>query len=380
LLKKRIYYVSGLDPRGVALYYRLFREESRKSANLLGAEFKTSKLKRIDDMVSTWEFNAKTEQIDSHVDYHFLHWDDVTRALWVKSSLRLVCAMIPYLIVHFKSGWFAKVKQAGKGTYYNILTPMIFSALALFIAILSGFMVYFLAALFVSNTALLVILSVSVFCAVVARALTLGEKWDIWWILQAHLFFSIWAETPIPALEQKLDSFADIIIADHLSAPEQDVTLVGHCMGTMLTVSLLSRLIQKAPSSLNDKLCLITLGQCIPWLSFMAKAQHFRDHIQRVINDARFPWLDYSARIDPFCFFLLNPAIADGVSEGLPNRPLRRTVRPFNMFSAEKYEQLKKDKLRIHFQYLMSGDIKTDYDFFEMIAQPNAKIIEPEPH
>jgi hypothetical protein len=380
LLKKRIYYLSGIDPRGVALYYRLFRDESRKSANLLGVEFKTSKLKRETDMVSAWDFSANIDGSTSHVNYRFLHWDDVARALWVKTSFGLICAMFPYLIAHFKAGWFTRIKQAGKAAYYNMLIPIIFSGLSVVISLLMSAAVYFMFGFFIDDVAIRLLFAGITFIALVAVALKLGEKWDIWWILQGLLFLTKWAEKPIPELEEKLDAYADLIIAEHLAEPEQELMIVGHCIGTILCIPLLSRLMQKAPASLNDKLCMVTLGQCIPYLSFMPKAQHFRADMQRVINDGRFPWVDYAARIDPFCFSQVSPAEAEGIQAGLPNRPIRRLVKPFNMFSPEKYEQLKQDKKRIHFQYLMSADIKTDYDFFDMIAQPNAKLLQPETH
>ncbi len=380
MLKKRIYYVSGIDPRGVALYYRLFREESRKSADLLDAEFKISKLKRETDMVSAWDFSANIDGNTSHINYRFLHWDDVARALWVKTNFGLLCAMFPYLIAHFKAGWFSRVKQAGKTAYYNILIPIIFSGLSVVVSLLISSIVYLLIGFFTDEIAIRLLLACMTFILLVATALKLGEKWDIWWILQGHLFMAKWADSPISVLEKRLDAFADLIIAEHLAEPEQELMIVGHCIGTILCIPLLSRLMQKAPASLNDKLCMVTLGQCVPYMSFMPKAQHFRADMQRVVDDEHFPWVDYAARIDPFCFAQVSPAEAEGVEAGLPNRPIRRLVKPFDMFSAEKYEQLKQDKKRIHFQYLMSADIRTDYDFFAMIAQPNAKLLQPETH
>jgi hypothetical protein len=374
VIDKRVYYISGIDSRGAALYHRLFREESRKSAKVSGAELQTGKLNRVNDIVSAWDFSARFGETTSNVDYRFLQWDDVARALWIASTLKLIWIAIPYYISHYQYQVFKKFKLAGKGPYYSSISPVLYLLAAIVVSLILAMLGFKATGLLIQSLAASMLIGIVVFLSAMTAALRLGDKIGIWWVLQTIIFMARYGEKPIPALEAKLDAFADTVIAEHLAAPEQEVMLLGHCIGTMLSVSLLSRLIQRAPASLNNKLCLVTMGQCIPYLSYIPTALHFKQDLQRVVDDPRFPWVDYAARIDTFCFADVSPALADGVGAGLVNRPIRRLVRLFNMFSAEKYIQLKKNKRRIHLQYLMATDIKTDYDFFEIISQPNAEL------
>ena len=80
------------------------------------------------------------------------------------------------------------------------------------------------------------------------------------------------------------------------------------------------------------------------------------------------------ARADPLCFQQVNPAEAEGVSLLNKNVPYRFVVKPYNMFDTEKYQTLKRNKMRIHFQYLMAADNKTDFDYFEIVTGPPANI------
>ena len=56
--------------------------------------------------------------------------------------------------------------------------------------------------------------------------------------------------------------------------------------------------------------------------------------------------------------------------QGIPKRPQQYPVRIHKMFPPEKYDVIKKDIFRIHFQYVMAGELQTDYDFFAITGGP----------
>lgn len=220
----------------------------------------------------------------------------------------------------------------------------------------------------------MVLATASAYC-IVKWANNLGEKMNVWWILQTYFFISQWGEKPLTDIEQRNSEFADQIIQDQLESPADEIILVGHCVGTIMAVAVMDTIINRQHDALKDKLSIITLGQCMCYLSYIPTATHFRTSLQNVVNDETFPWVNIGARADPLCFQQVSPAIADGIHITSQNRPCNITVKPYLMFSPEKYAALKKNKLRVHFQYLMSADIKTDYDYFELTTQIKPKLL-----
>ena len=59
-----------------------------------------------------------------------------------------------------------------------------------------------------------------------------------------------------------------------------------------------------------------------------------------------------------------------GIHDAPPHRPRLVTARFFRMFHSGTYRKLRRDKLRLHFQYLMAYEIPADYDYFRITAGP----------
>jgi len=374
MFNKRIYYISGFDPRGARFYHRLFREEAKKSTTLSGAEIDTGRRKVLDKLITQWQVDSVWDGKSYITDYRFMTWDDVMKRYWISNVWILILKSIPMFFNHIKIRLFPKFKKAGRGPYFCSIYPLVFGSLSLLISALVGSLIYILVFWVFSQVWLATFLSLLSGYFLVRYAVRLGESLNVWWILQTYFFISQWSENPLPELEERMRQFAERIIQDQAENPLDEIILVGHCVGSMLAVEVMANIANLKHNGLVGKLSVLTLGQCIPYLSYAPKAAHFRKSLQQFANNKRFHWFDMGAKADPLCFQEVNPALAEGITLEDKNVPYRFIVRPYNMFSAEKYNALKKNKLRMHFQYLMAADIKTDYDYFEIVTGPFAKI------
>jgi hypothetical protein len=82
------------------------------------------------------------------------------------------------------------------------------------------------------------------------------------------------------------------------------------------------------------------------------------------------PWVDVSGPTDPLGFFNVDPVVEAGIHDAPAHRPRLVTARFFRMFHLETYRKLRRDKLRLHFQYLMANEIPAAYDYFRITAGP----------
>lgn len=368
LFNKRIYYISGFDPRGSRFYHRLFREESKKSELISGGKISTGKRKVIDDVVTQWQVDSVWNGESYKTDYRIMTWDDVMKHYWISALWMLILKSIPMYFNHIKIRLFPKFKKAGNGPYICSIYPLLFSFASLLLIALFGFITYFLTFSLFKQMWLAIAASASVMYFFVKYATRLGEKLSVWWILQTYFFISRWAEKPLPELDEKMRAFAEKIIHDQAESPVDEIILVGHCVGSMLAVQVMANIVGLQHDGLKGKLSVMTMGQCIPYLSYAPTATHYRKVLQTFANNQHYPWFDMGARADPLCFQQVNPAIAEGINLDNEKVPNRFVIKPYEMFEAEKYKALKQNKLRIHFQYLMAADIKTDFDYFEIVT------------
>ncbi|HYN55350.1 MAG TPA: hypothetical protein VES38_11680 [Methylotenera sp.] len=374
ILKKRVYYLSGFDPRGARFYHRLFRDESKKSAILSGAQISTGKKKTLNKLITQWQIDSVWADQQSSTDYRFMMWDDIMKKYWVSSILLLVLKSIPMYWTHVKCGLFTKFRKVGKGPYICSIYPLVFSATALLLTLIFAFLLYFVTNSFTNNIVISLFLAAIFSFFLMKLSVKLGEKIGVWWILQTYFFISQWGQKPLVELEHRINEFAEQIIQDQIESPAEEILLVGHCVGTIMAIAVIEKIISTNHDVLKNKLSVMTLGQCIPYLSYIPTANHFRTSLQKVVNNCSFPWFDMGARADPLCFQQISPAIADGINVTKQNYPYRVVVKPYVMFSPERYKLLKNDKLKLHFQYLRAAEIKNDYDYFEIVTGPAKKL------
>lgn len=374
-MKKRVYYLSGFDPRGARFYHRLYKEEAKNSATLSGAEITVGKRTILNKLVCQWKIDAVWNGAEHSTDYRFLTWDDVIKQFWVSNIGVLIFKSIPMYWSHIQCRLFAKFRQAARGPYICSIYPAVFVSIAAIATALMAVLVSLLANFLFNYVLLNAVLAIATTYFMMKFFNNLGEKLNVWWILQTYFFISQWGEKPLPNIEQRNNEFAEQIIQDQLESPADEILLVGHCVGTMMAIAVIDNIINRQHAALKGKLSIITLGQCMCYLSYIPTALHFRASLQNVVNNETFPWVNFGARADPLCFEQVSPAVADGVHITCQHRPCNVTVKPYLMFTPEKYANLKKNKLRVHFQYLMSADIKTDYDYFELTAQANPKFL-----
>lgn len=368
--RRRVYYLSGFDPRGAAFYHRLYREEAAKQMGHYGADVQVSPRSRHDSRLNVWTVTANWGGQEVSTDYQFLGWDDIIRRHWEPNVLRLLLSSVPAYLSYMACGAFARIRQTSPGPFYSAIYPFIYLLLLTLVALMCG-------GALAAGVAYVSPQAVWSWAAGVLGAgacFWFGLRWanvlGIFWLLRTYLFVHRWGVSPVEDLESRIDAFADKVALDLKTSAFDEVLLVGHSVGSILAVSVAARLLEKLPEQDRARIALVTLGQCIPLLSFIPSATRFRQDLARLGNDPDMPWLDMTARADPLCFSQLNPIHASGI-EGVPaNRPQLGVVRPFRMFEKKSYECIRRNKLRLHFQYLMASELLTEYDYFRMTAGP----------
>jgi hypothetical protein len=198
----------------------------------------------------------------------------------------------------------------------------------------------------------------------------LANRIAVFWLLRTYLFVYAWGTDKQDLMDRRAKEFADQIIADQTNRPCDEVLVIGHSIGTLLATEVAAHLVDKMPGDQRRNITLVTLGQCIPLLSLIPSAVSFRSNLQRLAEEKDMQWLDMNARADSLCFSYANPLDISGIRGAAIQRPTTQVVRPFRMFNAREFIRIKRNKMRLHFQYLMASELPNEYDYFRMTAGP----------
>lgn len=375
---RRVYYLSGFDPRGARFYHRLYANEARRQAERLGYAVEVGR-REARGGHACWQVDATWPDGQSvQADYVFLGWDDIVRQHWVRSSWRLVATAVVSYSRYVRVGAFARLLRSHRGALYSGLFPVVY--LALWLAALVGALALGGAAgsvLMPGAVGGLLGTALAGAGALVGGA-AVAKRLGVFWLLRTYLFVERWGVKGCPELEARIDHFAEQIVRTQREQPTDDVLLVGHSVGALIAAAVAEKLLRQ-PADAVAGVTLLTLGQCVPLLAFIPQAAPYRQQVVALAEDGRIPWFDVTAKVDPLCFHAMNPAQVCEAPDDAPGRAVMHNARFFRMFRPDTYRRLRRDKLRLHFQYLMSSELDAGYDYFQLTAgpRPAREVLEP---
>lgn len=370
--RRRVYYISGFDPRGARFYHQLCQSEAAQQQAVNGCRYEVSGRRNDGKLAAQWTVHTHADGQTTETRHVFLRWDDLIRDHWPTSRTR-VMARLPAFYWHFLTGGVLR-RTWGCGArpiFWIFLAPLLYALLALLVAgVAAGVsgVVLRLANLPVWMATAAAALAAA---ALLRGALTRADDARLFWLSRIHLFMLDWGRTGPEPFAQRWAAFAariqDDLAADTEDSRPDEVLIVGHSVGAVAAVAVAERwlALQPAGHAPAVPVKLLTLGQVIPMLGLIPQARWFRDQLS-VVSACALPWLDMTAPADPLCYALVDPAAACGLAPVTRSDYRLRSARFDRMFAPADYAQLRRDVFRIHFQYLMATRKPVDNDFFHL--------------
>ena len=361
MLKRDVFYIAGYDPRSYRHYYALFKKELGFYENSLKMDLSKSNTSK---EFPFWELsmpNVKTS-------YTFLAWNDIVKKNWAENFKDYLKDTFEVFRIYIITGLFIKF---GKASIYQLITGFYPFFYVLFSLIFS-FVLAFLTFIFVKAYTfwfLALIFGILVLIGVNQISFKFGKKLAVFWIARICSFCANWHKIKQNELEERLENFAQIVfntLKAHQNTKNYELILLSHSVGTILCIEVLAKLLLLCEKNNLDfsKLKIITLGECIPLVSYQKKALEFRKNLD-FISKFDLKWYDYTSIIDGACFPQVDFFTTSGIKEGF--RPKFYSPKFHTLYEKEHYKKIKKNKYKAHFLYLMSSEIKAEYDFFNFV-------------
>ena len=338
---RRGFYIPGYDPVHARRYRELYRSESADQARISGYELEMLPKAARGDSAFGWSAVGRMDGTEVRVDFDVLEWSDI-----VKNSMELtVPATYRQLAVWFLNlvGRWAGGALSGTGTGSGSV---------------AGGLIGLVAGCFAAG-------------ALFRWFRRIDNRLMAYYLMHDYAFSARFGGANPPELETRIADFADRIAAALTQEGIDEVLVVGHSSGVHVGVSVLADLIRdnRIPED-GAALNFLTLGQVVPMVSFLPKADRLRRDLAELSVTDRLSWIDVSAPGDGCAFALCDPVSVTGVAPEGKRWPIVISCAFTQTLSPERWNELKRRFFRLHFQYLCAFDRPGDYDYFRISAGP----------
>jgi hypothetical protein len=346
--RRKIFYLSGYDPRGARFYHQLYSEQAKLYADRSGHRIAVSERRRLEKTDFVWTIDDMTDRSSSELV--FLGWDHLIREHWPRGSIRLLWGAIRSTFAFSRAADWRLIRTFPAGSLIAFYYPSLsIAALPLMLVALLWL---------VTGPVIASILALLISAFVVRR---IGSFWLIRFLMFNDRFAN---DTPDPQLEARLDEMAQTIEAS-LNEQWDEILFITHSNGSILGISVMARLLATRGGRMPDNFALMTLGSCIPLLGCRRDAHRYRAQLERVAQ-GEFLWLDLGSPTDGACAPLIDPCISCTTE----HRPSLHVLSPrwYKYCDPATYDRRRRNKYATHFEYLRTFDRISPLDYLRVTS------------
>ena len=364
---KRVYFLSGFDPRGSSFYYRLFAEQLRAYAARTGRALTLGRRRgQADPLVSSWHVQEAGRTV---LEVCFLHWDDIVRNHWPRNPFVIAWQGLCFALWYLPLGGLIQIGRLCPSVALCGLYPLLFfgfSAVvlwALAVAVKAGLGVFLAPPLALLLAAAAVVLAIPL-------CWRLADQQGVIWLFRSILFTHQLGQARDGALRARMEDLAQRVLAKEVEAPAAAVQLVGHSSGSFV-MAMLAACLRRQPSfgRLAGRLQLLSLGQNLANLAVHRRAAAFHDDLRTLAQTPRIPWRDITSRDDYLCFAGVDPYRSCGIRIDPPAYPQLELIRLAPRLGLGNWWALITTQFPLHFQYLHTAPpaLQGGFDYFEAL-------------
>ncbi len=368
--RRKVFYISGFDPKGPSHYHALYAEEAAKQTPLNGLAITLGATRRKGRVTTAWSLTGRMEAIRIEADYEVLRWDDIMRQRMRMGSLEFAQTVLRTYWHFVRTGALWQILKTSYPPFLAGVYPIALLCALLGLAALAGIVVYMSAPSLVSIPAGL---GAAVLTLYFGRRLE--RRVPIFWPLHIFAFAADHMAGRIPEMDERIALFADEIARHAATSPDDEILIASHSNGTVIAALALAAALKVDPHLLRrgPVVSFLTLGHSIPMCSLLPEAKALRQALRTIADDDGVAWIDISAARDGACFALTDPLSASGLEPAKPAaaKPKLLSLPIGELFTPETFRSTLRHRwLRLHFQYLMATERPTPLDYFLITAGP----------
>ncbi|SFB39657.1 hypothetical protein SAMN03159496_03429 [Rhizobium sp. NFR07] len=166
-----------------------------------------------------------------------------------------------------------------------------------------------------------------------------------------------WVEASARAARPAFDEDAD------------EYVITSHSMGSSMAVHTIGLLLEREPDLfVGKRVTFVTLGGAILQCALLRSATTLRSRVGAIARSRDVAFVEVQCLTDIISFYKSSVTALTGHSDAPSPRLIFLRIR--NMLEPERYRRIKRDFLRVHRQYVLGSDRRTNFDFGLMTAGP----------
>jgi hypothetical protein len=368
--RRRVFYIPGYDPIHPRRYRELYRREGADQARISGYDL-ALKPKQAGGPYG-WHVQTVMDGATTEADVEVLVWSDIVRDTMSQTIPGTYLQLLRTAWAYIGSGALFRLMRLRKGPMIAALYPIGMLSLQLVLAVLAGWMVLAAARWALPGGAGL-LAGLAAGGGIATVILRWFRKKDgkvfAYYLMHDYAYSAQHQGANPPPLEARMSEFRKAIRAA-LDQDFDEVLVVGHSSGAHLGVSILADMIRDGLPDRRPALAFLTLGQVVPMVSFLPRADRLRADLHYLSARGELTWVDVTAPGDGCAFALCDPVAVSGVAPADQKWPLVLSAAFTQTLSPARWAELRWRFFRLHFQYLCAFDRPRDYDYFRVTAGP----------
>lgn len=374
--RRLVIYVQGYDPRGLPEYYRMFRQEFRKTLALYGLTGSVGKPANDPErFITTWDVATHGPGWDVDTRYMFLRWEDIIRRDFARPAWWKAPAMYLVMLYTWADGLVPRVLRAHWRFGLFIIYPMVLLTLWALAGAAVGYGIAALAAWLGLAPAGAALAGATVgFAAFVLAIRETEEHTYLLYLCDDIVSTCQFAHRRRPDWEARLDLFAGYVADAVRTSDVDEVVVVGHSSGSFLAVDVVDRALARDPAlgSHGPKVRLLTIGANLPVVGFYRRAQWFRDRLRRLAVSDQIAWVDFQSRHDIMNMWPFDPVAGHGIGVGAERRnPAVVAISFRDLWRPEGFGRRRWRFFQAHFQFLLANErTGAPYDYYLICCGP----------
>lgn len=402
--ERLVIFMGGFDPRGARHYHQLMRAEAQKQPAVSGdGKYEIGSREKWSEgdgapgksLHSRWRVAQADPDGTASADFVFFDWHDQVRLHWPSSRAEVFRQAVgTYVSIWNLRQWLKPVREQARFTLWALMYPLFYMLLVLLAGLgLGSLLVGAWGGLAPAGAAALMLAAVAV---VGWRGLVLDGYLHISWLLRILNFAHVSSGKTFAVLDARIEAMAAEVAQALQQQRWREVVVVGFSVGSVQALKLtqaLRRKLAESPLSLQPSrrplVNLVTLGNCIPLFGLFPGAGALRQTLREIAMDEAVYWADISSPSDSVCFGMCDVVGLSLREDGRKDET--QAVRSFTeagkrraqwglnpqavcsprfhkLFLPATYRWLRRNKMRMHFQYLMAGEVAGAYDYFELLT------------
>jgi hypothetical protein len=369
--QRLVFFIGGFDPKGASSFYQQHKASFADHSARHSIAYEFSPRTKSQAYCSSWTVLSIPPNCRVTTQFNYLAWDDIVRAQWARTTGTIVGQACGCLKDFVLTGTIQRLYVISKNVVLAAMFPYALVLGALACVMMATAVTAALAMHWKAPGGLVWWLAGTIGVASSWIAFKWLQSVPSTWFLRVVAFARRYATAshPVAPEQQRLAIWSQHIQMQIQSSNADEVLLIGFSAGSILGMALMARCVRE-DSKLAKKISLLTLGNCIPAAAALPDAHHVRADLH-TLGQAQTRWVDITSPIDWGSFAQSDDVV---LLAGGQASLQRQYFSPqwHLLFTKSHYQLLKKDKYRVHKQYLQTTDLLGRYDYFAITCGPQS--------